>query len=86
MKGCSAFPKESSTAGTSPSDCFVSYTGHLLEGSYPSAEKQSVYSTVPVDWEIHRVLFQIIQFNISTQFRCQNSFISSNSVQHKYVV
>ena len=26
------------------------------------------------------VLFQIIQFSISTQFKCQNSSISSNSV------
>ena len=45
---------------------------------------KSVYSTAPSDWAIHRVnvktiLFQIIHFNISTQFKCQNSFISSDS-------
>ena len=34
----------------SPSDCLVLYPGHLLVGSYPSAEMQSVYSTVPTDW------------------------------------
>ena len=36
--------------GTSPSDCLVSYPGHSLGGSYPSAEVQSVYSTIPTDW------------------------------------
>ena len=30
MKGYSAFPKSSSTAGTSPSDCLVLYPGHSL--------------------------------------------------------
>ena len=42
--------QSSSTAGTSPSDCLVSYPGHLLGVSYPSAEVQSVYSTAPADW------------------------------------
>ena len=46
---------------------------------------QVVYSTAPADWVIHRVnvktiLFQIIQFNIDTEFRGQNSSISSNLV------
>ena len=32
------------------SDCLESYLGYsLVEGSYPSAEKQSVYSTAPAD-------------------------------------
>ena len=31
-------------------DCLVSYPGDSLEESYPSAEKQPVYSTVPADW------------------------------------
>ena len=44
-------------------------------GFNPSAEVQSVYSTAPADWAIHRVnvktvLFQIIQFRISTLFKC----------------
>ena len=34
-----------SKAGVSPSDCLISYPGHLLGRSYPSAEIQSVYST-----------------------------------------
>ena len=33
--------------GTSPSDWLVSYPGYTLEGFYPSAEKQLVYSTSP---------------------------------------
>ena len=62
-----------------------------MVGSYPSAEKQSVYSTAPANWAIHRVniktvLFQIIQFSISTEFKCQNSSILNNSVPHKYAV
>ena len=36
--------------GTSVLDCLVSYTGHSLVGRYPSAEKQSVYSSAPTDW------------------------------------
>ena len=54
-------------------------------GGYPSAEAQSVYISAQADWAIHRVkcqtvLFQIIQFRISTQFRRPISSISSNSV------
>ena len=48
-EGVLRFPQSSSIAGTSPSDCLVSYPGHSL-GSYPSAEVQSVYSTAPADW------------------------------------
>ena len=49
-EGVLRIPQSSSTAGTSPSDCLVSYPGHLLGGGLnPSAEKQSVYSTAPAD-------------------------------------
>ena len=42
------------TAGDSPSDCLMSYSGHLFGwvGSYPSAEMQLVYSTAPADWAV----------------------------------
>ena len=60
-------PQSSSIIGTSASDCLVSYLGHSLWGSSSSAEVQSVYSTATIDWAIHRV-------------KCQNSFISDNSV------
>ena len=43
-------PQSSSITEDSPSDCVVSYSGHSLEESYPSAEMQLVYSAVLVDW------------------------------------
>ena len=54
-KGVLCIPQSSSITssitGALPSDCLVSYPGHLLVvGSYLSAEMQSVYSTAPVDW------------------------------------
>ena len=42
--------QNSSITGAPLSDCLVSYPGHLLGESYPSAEMQLVYSIVPVDW------------------------------------
>ena len=49
-EGVLCIPQSSSITGTSPSDCLVSYPGHLLgRGSYLSAEVQSVYSTAPAD-------------------------------------
>ena len=51
-------PQSPNITGTSTSDCLVSYPGHSLGwGSCPSAEVQSVYSTVPGDWDcrIHRL-------------------------------
>ena len=61
---------------------FSVISGILVAGSYPFADMQSVYSTALADWAIQRVkcqtvLFQIVQFNISTDFRGQNSSISS---------
>ena len=50
-RGVLRIPQSSSITGTSPSDFLVSISWHSLGvGSYPSAEKQSVYSTAPVDW------------------------------------
>ena len=43
-EGVLDIPQSSSITGTSLSDCLVSYLGHPLGESYPSAEKQSVYS------------------------------------------
>ena len=45
-------PQSFSITGASPSDCLVSYLGHSLEESYPSAEIQSVYSAALADWII----------------------------------
>ena len=47
--GVQRIPQSSNITGTS-SDCLVSYSGHSLGGgSYPSAEKHSVYSATPFD-------------------------------------
>ena len=48
-EGVLCIPQSFSITGTSPSDCLVSYLGYSLEGSYPSAEKQSVDSTAPAN-------------------------------------
>ena len=44
-----------SKTGASTSDGLVSYPGHTLCGSYPSAEMQSEYSTAPGDWAAIRL-------------------------------
>ena len=36
--------------GVLPSDSLMSYLGHSLEGSYPSAEMQLKYSATLADW------------------------------------
>ena len=51
MKVVSAFPE--APAILDPQYCLMSYPGHSLGGYNPSAEKQLVYSTAPVDWTIH---------------------------------
>ena len=49
--GVLSIPQSSSITGTSSSDYLVLYPGLLYGGgSYPSAEKLSVYSTAPADW------------------------------------
>ena len=48
--GVLRIPQSSSITGTSPSDCLVSYPRHSLGGgTYPCAEKQSLYSTASAD-------------------------------------
>ena len=49
-EGVVRIPQSPSITGTSPSDCLVSYPGHSLGGSYPSAKEQSVYFTAPAYW------------------------------------
>ena len=48
-EGVLRISQSSCITGTSPSDCLVSYLGHSLVGSYPSAEVQSVYSPAPAN-------------------------------------
>ena len=48
-KGYSVFPKTPHITGALSSYCLVSFPGHSLGRSYPSAEMKSVYSTAPAD-------------------------------------
>ena len=50
INGYSTFSKALAFPKASPSDFLVSYPGDSLRESYPSAEKQSMYSTAPADW------------------------------------
>ena len=60
-EGVLHIPQSSNITGISPSDCLVSYQDTRWGGgSYPSAEKQSVYSTAPADWaSVIRILYQM---------------------------
>ena len=50
-EGVLHIPQSSCVTGASPSDCLVSYPRHSLGwGSYPSAEKLSVYFIAPANW------------------------------------
>ena len=53
-EGVLGIPQSSSITGASPLDFLVSYPEHSLKvvESYPSAQKQSVYSTIPADWDM----------------------------------
>ena len=66
MKGYSAFAKAPTIIGASPSDCLMSYLGHSLEESYPSAEMQLVYSAVPANKAglFERELLKVLDYEI----------------------
>ena len=51
-EGVHDISQSSSITGASLSDCLVSYPGDLFMVSYPFAEMQSMYSTVPADWAV----------------------------------
>ena len=48
-KGVLCIPQNSNVTEASLSDCSVSYPGHSFGESYPSAERQSVYSVAPTE-------------------------------------
>ena len=62
IEGVFRIPQSSSTTGTPPSDCLVSYTGHSLEKFYPSAEVQSVYSIATLAKSNHLQLFHFFHW------------------------
>ena len=72
-KGELRIPQSSSITGTSPSDCLVSYQDTRWEvGSYPSAEKQSEYSTAPADRA--KFILVKIMFELKTLIQCSLIF------------
>ena len=64
-EGVLCIPQNTNITGASASDCLVSYPGHSLEESYPSAEIQSVYSAAPSDRASH-FLGEITLIGVST--------------------
>ena len=67
-KGVLSIPQSSSIAGISPSDCLVSYQDTRWEGgSYPSAEKQSVYSTAPADWTCKQMNSELFENKVTNE-------------------
>ena len=60
-------PQNPSITETSPSDCLVSYLGHSLGGPAP-LQRCSQCRLGNTQLNDKTVLFQIIQFSISTQF------------------
>ena len=88
-EGVLRIPQSSNITGTAPSDCLMSYPGHSLWGAYPSAESQSVYSTLPQPTGQYTELMSKqfyfrSQFNISTQFRCQKT-THTHTHTHTYI-
>ena len=65
MKMDSHFPKPPALQQTSPSECFSVIARTLMGGVYPSAEKQSVYSTAPTpaNWAIYFPVKGVFQFS-----------------------
>ena len=70
-KGVLCIPQSSSITEASSSVCLVSYLGHLLGKSYPSAEMQSVYSAALTD---------LVSNNIDTHIR---TLIDMHPQSHK---
>ena len=68
MKKYSAFPK-------APLLDLVSYSGHSLEGSYPSAETQIMHSATPANWATW--VWGIL--------KCRNLFMSNSLFSFHFV-
>ena len=65
-KGILKIPQSSSISRASLSDALVSYSGHPLVRSYPSAEIQSEYFAGPVYWAL-----KIRRNTKSNSFQCE---------------
>ena len=88
--------QSSSITGAFPSDCLMSYPGHSFGGVLPCCRDVVgiFYSSAPpigqyteLNVKKKTVLFQIIQYSISTQFICQNSSILTDwATFYEYVL
>ena len=86
-EGVLCISQRSSITGASPSDSLVSYAGHSLGGGSLTPLQRISRCIVRshltgqcIVLNLKPVLFPIIQFSKSTQFRSQNSSILNNSV------
>ena len=62
----------------------MSYPGYSLDGAYPSAEMQSVYSTAPVDWASTQMHNDTIKaFKVWVESR---GVSPNDSMQKKYYI
>ena len=68
-EGALNIPQSFRISGTLPSDCLVSYPGHLLRESYHTTEMQSVYSTAPADWAKSEFKLQSCYVHFQTRKR-----------------
>ena len=68
---------QNSKTGASPSNDFASYPGHWLGVSYPSAEMQSMYSTVPANWAGTIMIKVTANIDRYTIIKLQNSMETS---------
>ena len=87
-EGVAHIPQRSSITGASPSDCLVLYPGHLLEESYPSAEMQSVYSTVPAGWaneEMNKICFFLIIKDSESSLMSTILFANMSQISNSYL-
>ena len=64
--------QSSSITEASPSDCLVSYAGHLLGESYPSAETQSVYSAARREIYVYKYIYIHINNTEKNMQTCPN--------------
>ena len=78
--------QSSNITGTSTSDCLMSYSGCSLKESYPSSEKQSVYSTAPADLAISSKVnfYSPAQFLVDrpSNYSCLDLYSLYTSLQH----
>ena len=76
------FLQSPNITGASPSDCLVSYPGHLLRESYLYGEMQSVNSKAPANWTVRRIYKSVsTSSNIHILFHVQAEWIRGTEIR-----